>query len=208
MELMFNELSMYPLAENKYTANERMVHFVKTASAANKQNFKKIRTNLDTQKIQLLEDYSLHDWLVDKDFRSVNHDYRDLLLGMLIKPFINENDTVVEEKYIKTKYFFQKEHGQQVECMGLAAAFLYETLCISFQSEDIWLNTDLKIFVTVENDICSHSEYIKNVFSEICFNKKDITDFINKIKNIDLLETDIPPKEKIFIWQNIMEKLY
>ena len=68
MELAFNEISRTPLLDDKYQANERMLLFAKTVSEARKKGFRNIRTHFSTNEIKLTQDYSVYNWLFDKEF--------------------------------------------------------------------------------------------------------------------------------------------
>jgi hypothetical protein len=193
---MFNELSIYPLADNKYSANERILSFAKTVSKARKRDFQRIRMNFDWHDIALTNNYSLYDWIFDNEFYKVNHMYRDFLLGMFAKPFIDENDTEIERRYISKHYYFEdlSNNIKQRECLGLASAYLYQTLSISLQSGSAWTKNNLKI--TIASDNSTVFEIIKNIFSEICFDNSDINNFIKQIGTIKLVETIKLPDEK------------
>ena len=72
MELAFNEISRSPLLDDKYKANERMLILSKTVAEARKKGFRNIRTHFSTDEIKLTNDYSIHNWLFDKEFPSDN----------------------------------------------------------------------------------------------------------------------------------------
>ena len=58
MELLLNELSVQPLSEDKYAANDKMKQFAEAISEARKKNFKLIRSHLSSSEISLTEDYT------------------------------------------------------------------------------------------------------------------------------------------------------
>jgi hypothetical protein len=196
MDLMFNELSIWPLANNRYSANERILLFAKTVSKARGRGFKRIRTNLDFHDIALTNNYSLRDWVFDSEFYKVNHTYRSFLLGMFIKPFIDENDAEIEERYINEHYYFEDLSNdiKRCDCLGLTSAYLYGTLSISFQSSNAWTKNNLEVVIVSDDHTVFKN--IKNVFSEICFNNSDIDDFIKQVGTIKLVETIKLPDEK------------
>jgi hypothetical protein len=196
MDLMFNELSVFPLADNKYLANKKILLFAKTVSKARERGFQRIRTNCDFHDIILTNNYSLYDWIFDNEFFKANHIYRDFLLGMFVKPFIDETDTEVEEQYINEHYYFEDvgNNIKRCECFGLVSAYLYRTLSISFQSGSAWIKNNLEIAIVSDD----HTVFkkIKNVFSEICFKNPDIDNFIKQFETIKLVETIKLPDEK------------
>jgi hypothetical protein len=91
MELMFNELSINLPSKDKYDANLKVIEFVKTFSAARRNGFKRIRSEYHPFNINLSLDYSLRDWFFDS---TVSKDYKDILFGTIITPFI----TIVRAK--------------------------------------------------------------------------------------------------------------
>lgn len=195
MELVFNELSIYPLSVNKYSANDRMVLFSMAVAEARKKGFRHIRSQYSTSEISLAQGYSLYNWLFDKVFPEI---YRNLYHGMFVQPFIKEDDTEVEEKYIEANYFFEDTENliPKQECLGLTSAYLSETLAISFQSGPAWLKNTLGITIEKEEDVST--DEVHHVYSKDCFGKDSIADFIESIKILSLVETNINPNDKKF----------
>lgn len=195
MELVFNELSISPLSTNKYSANDRMELFSKVIAEARKVGFRHIRTQYSTSEISLTNDYSLYNWLFDKEFSEI---YRNLYHGMFIQPFIREDDIEIEEKYIEANYSYEDAENNipKQECLGLTSAYLSETLAVSFQSSPAWLKNTLKIII--ERDKDAFEDSVNHVYSKECFNQKSIADFIESISNLNLVETVINPNDKKF----------
>lgn len=195
MELAFNEISQTPLLEDKNQANARMLLFSKAVAEARKKGFRNIRTHYSTNEIKLTQDYSLHNWLFDKEFSAEN---RALFYDMFVQPFLREGDEKLEEGFIDANYFFEDVENQipKQECLGLTAAYLSETLAISFQSSPAWLKNKLTIVIEKEADIST--EDIHHVFSKECFSQNSIADFVESITTLNLVETNISPNDKHF----------
>ncbi|NVO11022.1 MAG: hypothetical protein HXX16_13760 [Bacteroidales bacterium] len=193
MELVLNELSHIPLSVDKYKANELMLLFSKTVAEARKKGFRKIRTHFSASEIKLANEYSLHNWLFDKEFPV---EFRALFYDMLVQPFIKEGDDDVEEKYIEATYFFEdvENNISKQECLGLASAYLSETIAISIQSNQAWLKNILKI--TIEKDGEANSDDVNHVFSKNCFSVAPINNFVEEISTLTLIETTINPNDK------------
>lgn len=195
MELSFNEISHTPILDDKYRANERMLLFSKAVAEARKKGFRNIRTHYTTSEIKLTQNYSLHDWLFDKEFSA---EHRALFYDMFVQPFMREDDNEIEEKYIEANYSFEDLENQipRQECLGLTSAYLSETLAISFQSSPAWLKNTLRIIIE-KGEAISHED-VNHVYSKECLNQDSISEFIEHISSLNLVETDINPNEKNF----------
>jgi len=193
MELILNELSIEPLSDNKYQANDKMICFAQTMGIAKKSGFRKIRSDISSAEVNLANNYTLHDWLTDKD---VSPDYKNFLYGVIIHPFINEDDEEIEDAFIEANYYFEDtEHRfPKSECLGLAAAYLYEAPSISFDTSDIWRKNQLSILIE-EKGVLSNNQ-VHNVFSKECFSKEIIKEFIEKIGKVEIVESAFLPNDK------------
>jgi len=194
MELALNEISLTPILDDKYRANERMLLFSKAVAEARKKGFRNIRTHISANEINLTNDYSLHSWLFDKEFPSEN---RSLFYDMFIQPFIKEEDEI-EAKFIEANYYFEDTDNNipKQDCLGLTSAFLSETLAISFQSSSAWLKNTLEIIIEKNEELSTGS--VNHVFSKECFNQDSINEFIENISKLILVETNLNPNDKSF----------
>ncbi|KAA6327642.1 hypothetical protein EZS27_023385 [termite gut metagenome] len=195
MELLFNELSIEPLCADPYQANDRMKQFAETVSTARKRGFKRIRSHYDSNQIKLAENYSLYDWLHNKNVPKI---YRDLFYGMITCPFIKDGDEVIEKQYVEANYYFEDKDNDiaKTECIGLASAYLYETLSISLSSSAVWDKLTLSIIIEQAGKPTS-VEKVFNVSSKESFGDDRIAKFIESLnKEIILITTTIPPDEK------------
>lgn len=193
MELLLNELSITPYSTDKYKANERMKLFAETVAAARQKGFRNIRSHYASNQVKLSENYSLHDWLNNKEVSEV---YRNSLYGMIVLPFINEEDEIIEAQYIEAEYYFEdNESGiAKTTCLGLSSAFLYETLSISFSSHPIWDNITLAIIV--EKDNHTSIENVFNISNLSSFDVPEIREFIENLGIITLIETELKQGDK------------
>jgi hypothetical protein len=193
MELILNELSHDAFSEDKYKANEKMLLFSKAVAEARKNGFRRIRTHFSASEIQLAEEYSLYNWLFDKEFPV---EYRAIFYDMFVQPFIKEGDIEIEEKYIEAKYYFEDAENNisKQECLGLTSAYLSETLAISIQTNPAWLKNVLKI--TIEKDGITKNDNVNNIFSRNCFSATSVKNFIEEISTLTLIKTNIQPVDK------------
>lgn len=193
MEMIFNELSIFPLAANVHEANIKMVKFSNAVADARKKGFRNIRSYLNSNEIDLAENYSVYQWIHNK---SVLKNYRDILFGMIIQPFIDEEDQLVEERFINANYYLEDaEHGiDKKECIGLAAAYLYETLSISLSSAKIWDKHMLNISIETESSITVNNVF--NISSKEALEIVEIKELIENSGEINLTEVNIHPDNK------------
>lgn len=194
MELLFNELSIQPLSADKYQANDKMKLFSEAAAIARQKGFRNIRSHFAANQIGLAPDYSLYDWLNNK--AGVPEIYRNYLYGMIIQPFIRDEDEEVVNDYIEANYYFEDEGSNIIKttCIGLASAYLYETPAISLTSLPIWKQTQLQIII--EKGEATSTANVYNISLKESFDDPDIAEFIENIGEIELIETTIPHNEK------------
>lgn len=147
-DLIFNELSVEPCPANFYELNQRITELISLVKEAQKFGFKKLRFTQEWHNYKLLEEnFSFKDYIQDK---RVNPTNRNFLLSIRRYPFIDDEDSDVFNQYSENQFSFQKNH-KKLPCDGLATAYLYNTLAVSFLSESIWENIKITILVQGEN---------------------------------------------------------
>ena len=193
MELMYNELSIDVLSADKFTANSKMQLFSETIAEARQRGFLRVRSHHDSHQIQLSADYTLYDWLNN---RAVSEIHRNNMYGMLVLPFIRDEDEEVAAHYVEADYFFEDAANgiAKTNCAGLAAAHLYETLSVSLQSNPAWTKNLLDI--TVEANGASSTEQVNNVFSRACFALPAVSGIVENLRELDLQKTAIAINDK------------
>lgn len=192
MEILYNELSEYPLSESKITANQKVATFIKCYAESVRHSFNRIRFSKNFNEINLADGYTLQNWLEETDQKN----NKDLLLGARTYPFINEDDVWAEDNYIRNDFFYENNEPkvEKTACLGLAAASIYDTLAISFSGSQLWeKNAITIIIVNGENE---NSLDVTNVFSKNCFNTNEIKNFIERIGELALIESLLRPEGK------------
>lgn len=193
MDLIFNELSLFHRAGSQFEAKNLMETLLFTCKDANKKDFNRLRVNENFTQLLLFEKYTIMDWLNDN---SVRKDYKNLLLGLKRYPFIMEGDENIENIFIQNYYYLNipdvKElHRKETE--GLAVAFLYNTLSISFATTEVWENTIIELLEkTEENETNVKVKHISNP-KHIEFHNE----WIESNRPIELIEANILPAKKI-----------
>ncbi len=187
MDLVFNELSIEPLAEDKTKAFERVDLFLSTFVRARKYRFNVIRLNEYFGNIKLLEDYTFEDFCNEPTNKTKNI----LLRGLFKYPFIEDNSEE-EDKFIQNNFYLIKNETE-VETYGLASAYLYSTIGIGFCPDEFWNKCKHKL------SIIGETEYMAEVF---CCSKPDhfddieLQEFIDSRLPLELIETGVIPADK------------
>jgi toxin YoeB len=152
-DLIFNELSVQPYPANFDELNQRVKNLVLLCkSARDKFSFNKLRFTQQLHEYKLLtKEFSFSDYINDK---RVNSTIRKLLLDLRRYPFIDDEDEQVLAQYLENQFRFQKG-PDKLNCDGLATAYLYDTVAVSFSSEPIWDNLKIPILVqTGDSETC------------------------------------------------------
>lgn len=196
MEMIYNELSATPLSNNKQLANQKVAKLIDCYKAARQHGFKKIRFSKQFQDIEIAGGYSILHWLNETNQRNL----KDLLLGARTYPFINEEDAWAEDEYLKHHFYFEDAEFQivRIECLGLSAAHIYDTLSVGFSEAPPWRKNTIFITKVNEETQTTESVGVNNVFSADCFKHQEISAFIEKISKAVLIDSPLQPSEKQF----------
>jgi len=194
MEMIYNELSNLPLAENRTLANKKVFLLIECYKKARQNGFDKIRFTKMFHEIEVAEGYTLQQWLDTTDHRNL----KDLILGARTYPFIKPEDIWAEEEYILNHFYFENAEIliEKTECLGLAAAYLYNTIAVSFSESQIWERNTLSISKVNDETLLSEVVDVFNVFSIDCFEQNKIRTFIERIGDVILVDSILKPDEK------------
>ncbi|BAZ65466.1 MAG: hypothetical protein KME28_05000 [Pelatocladus maniniholoensis HA4357-MV3] len=147
LEMVLNELSLRIPADNVQTAQHRMSDLVDTAREAAEFGVKPIiRTHSDFYNTVLAHNYSLSNWLVDKN---VNRDEIRFILTAAKTPFLADiQNSEIEDKTILSDFSCEGEISE-----GLKIAYLLESLALSIKSDPQWDSHTIVLEATwLEND--------------------------------------------------------
>ncbi|HYV94650.1 MAG TPA: hypothetical protein VE978_22945 [Chitinophagales bacterium] len=190
---MFNELSILPTGNNQVDANERMIFFSETMKKALQNGFTKIRSDKYSHQIELATGYSLNDWLLNKD---IPQRYKTALFGVFIHPFLNLENEIAFEKYDQAKYYFEDAASNiaRTECLGLAAAHIYESMTISIAGAAVWLKNKLPLIIVAENK--ESIVEVLNVAKPQMFDYAGASDFVDNLGELELVVSPLKHDEK------------
>jgi hypothetical protein len=193
MELVFNELTCQPYANNDTDCYTRVEQFVKTYKAAELHKFKRIRFHQAFDQIFLKEGYTLMDFCNSNR----NKTFTTALLSVYHYPFI-DNDSEEEKKYIQNHFFLLKD-GEKIIVHGLAAAYLYNTIGIGFRSETFW--DALLFYLQIEGEKQEHAD-ILSVSRPEHFIEQAFLDWKEQSGDVQLVESAISVPEKSISLRN------
>ena len=129
-DMVFNELSIKPLARDKTEGFKRVIKFIETFKCGKQHGFNRIRFEDSFDQILLDPEYTLN------NFCNEQRTHGTLLRGLARYPFIDDDSE--EEKYYIENRFAIIKNGGRLQCYGLAAAYLYTTIGIGFASDAFW----------------------------------------------------------------------
>lgn len=140
IDLIFNELSFVPLANDKYAAGQRMSEFVSTLLRARRQGIRgPLRIPETFIFSPLAPGYSLHDWMNDSE---ALREERQFIRRLATKsPFLLDSDWT---ESMALEYDF-KVNSQRAS--GCGVAYLLDGLSVSLLSDSCWDNHILKLIV-------------------------------------------------------------
>lgn len=193
MELIFNELSLKPSIDSAHSAQLLVEKLIQSYSKAKTKGFNKIRFHQVFEQITLAEGYTFSDWLT----HTTNRTLKDLLLSAKVYPFINESDEWAENEYLKRRYFFENNFIERTEPQGLAAAIIYQTLAVSLGAHEFWQKVELPVIVSEESGEVEYiTQFVFNVCEAGSLDHSTIEDFIGKITEPVLVETEVSAAQK------------
>ena len=193
MDLFLNELSFNPVAKDKYEAREIMQVFSKAVAESIKNGFRNIKSDMYPHDLLLTDDYTLKDWLIDKEVRQ---ELKTQLFGYIIPPFIKEDDEQVFSDFVGQKFYYEDAIGSNYNCIGMAAAYLYDSLTISLCTSRNWQQSTLPL--TIESEVHKKVEDIYNIYDEQSYKSQNVVDYFESITPVVLLDTTIKPEDKEF----------
>lgn len=191
MNITFNEVSFRPFLANEYSLKEAFKELLKLYKKLNDQyNLDHLVFPSNIAEKQVLSERNFYQWI-----NGLNGLDKQQILSSIKKPFTNdilENDSEILDSYT----FQNAELGIEEDfCIGLGIAHLQESASMSLQSHHFWSEnviainrTDLVTFVPREVSVF-------NIANGETMNK-EIVDFLEFNRTIELIETDINPELK------------
>ncbi len=158
LEMVFNELSLRPLAADTHVAQQRMSALLQTIAAATRHGVKSIlRTDSKLDSEELAPGYPIARWRNDQN---VDRELRRLFLTLTTKsPFLEDIIQPDIEHQVGISDFFYGEGRAK----GLGIAYLLEALAISLKSDVCWDDSHLQIKIVQIDDNGEISETLAEI---------------------------------------------
>lgn len=108
-------------------------------------------------------------------------------------PYIEESDENAETTFIEKYYYLNEARFHSEETEGLAVAYIYDTIAVSFPVNEVWQKVYIKL-IERDNEIEREVE-VRHV--SLLKHFEAHKNFIDANKKIILQETALSPSEKI-----------
>ncbi len=146
MELLFNELSYYPLATSFLDAENRFTQLMKTFKEANaKFGFKKIQFHSNHSSQLITTDNTFYQTISSLS----KNDLKRTVLSFIKKPFVDDLEEEEMEVFFESDYEITDANVPvSTEPLSLPIAHIKSTITISFNSEKYWQNRKINILKT------------------------------------------------------------
>jgi len=143
MQLISNELSLYPLAETSQTAVVRFEQFLKTfKSARDKYGFNHITFQGNFSALEITTTQTFIEWLSHLTSPTL----KNLILSLCKSPFTDELEQPELDSYFESTFKANVAKDLTTkEPFGLPIAFIKSMPVISFDAHPIWRNRKLNI---------------------------------------------------------------
>ena len=140
---IFNELST-PFSSVEQAKTE-LEYFINTCMKANSLGFKMLHLHQnigkDFYQLQIAPNYTMFQWLQDS---SIEKEMKSRFRSITTRtPLITDNYPIEKERNELSEFKIAINHQTQL-ADGLGAAYLLETLCVSFLSDDLWDVDEIK----------------------------------------------------------------
>ncbi len=179
MDLIFNELSYYPLADNDNEAEVRFSQLIKTFKEANNTyGFKKILFYPDYGEQLITVEKNFYEWINSVS----NSTLKNTILTFFIKPFADDLDEDELEAFFKSDYqvIGQKVPAQESP-IGLPIAHIRATPTISFNSDNFWQHRKINIRKTNTSETENLNFAVYNICLATDLKTEEIIEWTDKV---------------------------
>lgn len=144
MDLIFNDLSTQPLAEDITEAGRRLHQYFAVVKKLREHGFQRVRYIDTFENILLTSEHSLLSFCQLRELSSLRT-ISNTLLSLMRYPFIDD-DSEEEERYIQNNFYIIKS-DKVLKASALGTAYLYNTIAVSLNSEEYWMNLEYELII-------------------------------------------------------------
>ncbi|MCI0470744.1 MAG: hypothetical protein L0Y73_03700 [Candidatus Aminicenantes bacterium] len=141
--LVFNELSI-PF-EDRFKADVGIKLFIETCVAASRIGLPHVRLHKsignNLSNLELAPGYFLYNWLNTAKDDVLKDRFRDIITS---SPLITDNEPIKKEERERADFQISITGGRPRTAEGLGAAYLLDTVAVSFLSHPLWDNHEIK----------------------------------------------------------------
>lgn len=188
MDFMFNEFSFRDTFVDLHASRMAMVNLLEVCKYGRDFGMSRLAIRPDFYEQFLSAEYRVSDWLSDQGVSKV---FKDLLLSIVRHPYIDNNDTAVEDRYILSNAFLVDNENAKAE--GLAIAYLYNTMAVSLYSSEKWNVNELNLKFLEEG---YDDQTVKVKHACQIPHVEGHKDWIVSRAGVKLVATDIHPSKK------------
>lgn len=149
MELVCNELSFTPLADNGHVAEERFKTIIQAfRESKSRYDFTHIRFPKSYSAQQITVTQTLFEWVSTLS----NQTLKDAILTLFRPPYTDDLEEAEMDTFFESNYTITSEEAPDRNSpVGLPVAFIKTVPCISFSSHDFWKKMKIEISKTSGN---------------------------------------------------------
>lgn len=198
MDLVFNDLSTQPTAEDISEAGKRLHQYFTVVKELQTHGFKRVRYIDTFENIMLTPEHSFMSFCQLREsplLRTISN----TLLSLTRFPFIDD-DSEEEVRFIQNKFYITKDE-KTLEAPALGTAYLYSTIAVSLNSEEYWRSLEHKL--TIKGDEERETTVLSVCSLKDCENEKfkEWKEETNPAK-VELVESTISVDEKSITLRN------
>lgn len=174
MNLVFNELSVYPIAENGHVAEEHFKKLLATFKEAKKvYGFTHIRFPNNYAGLQITTTETFFEWVSTLTNRTI----KNLIIDLCKKPFTDELEEAELNSFFESNYaLIGDDASTDIEPVGLPVSYIKTIPSVSLDSHAYWRNRKIQIRKSNANadenidfvayNVCLESDLASNEINE------------------------------------------
>ncbi|MCK4663969.1 MAG: type II toxin-antitoxin system YoeB family toxin [Bacteroidales bacterium] len=189
MELVCNELSFFPLADNKHIAEERFKTIIRTFREAKlRYDFSHIRFPKSYSAQQITSTQTLFEWISTLS----NQTLKTLILTLFKPPFTDDLEETEMNKFFESNYIIASEDAPERNSpVGLPIAFIKSLPSISFNSHPFWQNRKIGVRKINTNETENLDFITYNICFEADLGSNEFIEWTDKFMSVLINSTDV-----------------